>query len=124
MRATRDDLPFLFGDESAGVRGADWGGLRAVIISMPAGTDFTPLFKGLSNGLCQCPHWGYVLKGRIRLVYPDREEVVSAGELFYWPPGHTARVEEDVEFVEFSPPREHDEVLDVVKRNVAEAATA
>jgi hypothetical protein len=24
----------------------------------PAGLDTTPLFKGLPDDLCQCPHWG------------------------------------------------------------------
>lgn len=124
MRATRNDLPVLFGAEPATVRGTDWGVLRSLIISLPAGTDLGPLFRGLPNGLCPCPHWGYVVKGRIRITYVDREEVLAAGDLFYLPPGHTGLVEEDVEFVEFSPPAEHDEVLDVVKRNAAAAATA
>ena len=38
MRASRDELPILFGDEQAGIRGADWGDLRAMIVSLPAGT--------------------------------------------------------------------------------------
>ena len=31
------------------------------------------------------------------------EEVVRAGEVCYWPPGHTVRVEEDYEAIEFCP---------------------
>ena len=37
------------------------------LISVPAGTDFGPLLKGLPNDRCPCPHWGYVLKGRLRV---------------------------------------------------------
>ena len=121
MRATRDELPILFGDDPAAVRGADWGGLRAMVISLPAGTDLAPLLQGLPNDLCPCPHWGYVVKGRIRVRYAEGEETLQAGDLFYLPPGHTPLVEEDVEFVEFSPPAEHDAVLDVVKANAAAA---
>ena len=121
MRASRDELPILFGSDPAAIRGADWGDLRAMVISLPAGTDLAPLLKGLPGDLCPCPHWGYVIKGRIRMRYADREEVLGAGDLFYWPPGHTPLVEEDVEFVEFSAPAEHDAVLDVVKRNAVAA---
>ena len=122
MRATRDELPILFGEEPATIRGADWGELRSMIISLPAGTDLGPLLQGLPNDLCPCPHWGYIIKGRIRITYADREEVLRAGDLFYWPPGHTPLVEEDTEFVEFSRPAEHQLVLDHVERAVAAAA--
>jgi hypothetical protein len=42
----------------------------------------------------------------------------------YIPPGHVPIVEEDIEFLEFSPPAEHEAVLDVVKRNAAAAGAA
>ena len=119
MRATRDQLPILFGDDQAGIRGADWGDLRSMIVSLPAGTDLAPLLQGLPNDLCPCPHWGYVVKGRMRVTYADGEEILEAGDLFYLPPGHTPLVEEDVEFVEFSRPAEHQPVLDHCARVVA-----
>jgi len=55
----------------------------------------------------------------MRITYADREEVVSAGDVVYMPPGHTGVVEEDFEWAEFSPPAEHDTVLEVVRRNAA-----
>jgi hypothetical protein len=119
MRATRDELPILFGEDPTTIRGADWDGLRSMIVSLPAGTDLAPVLKGLPNDLCPCPHWGYVIKGRMRVVYADGEEVLQAGDLFYLPPGHTPLVEEDIEFVEFSRPEEHQPVLDHVQRAVA-----
>ena len=122
MHASRDELPLLFGAEPAAVRGADWGGLRAGIVSLPAGADLGPLFKGLPNDRCPRHHWGYVIRGRMRITYADREEVVSAGDIVYMPPGHTAVVEEDFEWAEFSPPAEHDAVLAVVLSNAATAS--
>ena len=96
--------------------------MRALIVSLPAGADLGPLFKGLPNDRCPCPHWGYVIRGRMRIAYADREEVVSAGDIVYMPPGHTAVVEEDFEWAEFSPPAEHDAVLAVMLRNAAAAS--
>jgi hypothetical protein len=121
MHASRDDLPELFG---AAVRGTDWGELRSIAMSLPAGTDLGPLLKGLPDDLCSCPHWGYVVKGRMRVSYADGQETISAGDVFYLPAGHTGVVEEDFEAIEFSPPEAHDRVIDVVKRNAAMAETA
>ena len=70
----------------------------------PPGADFTPLFKGLPGDLCQCPHWGYIVEGSITVRYADgTEEVNRAGDLYYWPGGHTGWTDEGVVFIEFSP---------------------
>jgi hypothetical protein len=51
--------------------------------------------------------------------YQDgKEEAVLAGDLFYWPPGHTVRVTGDAEFVLFSPQHEHTPVLDHIRRKM------
>ena len=122
MRANRNELPILFGEDPASIRGADWGGQRTMFITLPAGTDLAPLLQGLPNDLCPCPHWGYIIKGRVRLTYADGEEILTAGDLFYLPPGHSPFVEEDVEFVEFSPPAEHQAVLNTIQANIATAS--
>ena len=122
MRGSKSDLPVLFGADEAAIRGADWGGMRAMIVSLPAGTDVTPLLKGLPNDLCSCPHWGYVIRGRLRVISADGEETLQAGDLFYMAPGHTVIVEETIEFVELAPADEHQRVLDVVQQNAAAAS--
>ena len=33
--------------------------------TLSKGVDTTPLFEGLEGNLCQCPHWGLVLGGRL-----------------------------------------------------------
>jgi hypothetical protein len=35
--------------------------------------DGAPLLKGAPNDQCQCPHWGYVFKGKITFRFSDRE---------------------------------------------------
>jgi quercetin dioxygenase-like cupin family protein len=69
--------------------------------------------------MCQASHWGYVLKGRMRVRFKDREEVFEAGEVYYIEPGHVPFIEEDYEVVEFSPKAEYERTLAVVARNMA-----
>jgi len=96
-----------FGDVSG------FGGVSGEYFSLASGVDTTPLFEGLEGDLCQCPHWGYVLQGRLTTTDADgRQETTQANDLFYWPPGHNVRVDEDAEIVMFSPQREHTLVID------------
>ena len=96
-----------FGDASG------YGKISGEYFSLSAGVDTTPLFEGLEGNLCQCPHWGYVLQGKLTTTdATGQQESVSAGELFYWPPGHNVRVDADAEIVMFSPQHEHSEVID------------
>ncbi|MEU6239439.1 hypothetical protein ABZ885_41580, partial [Kitasatospora sp. NPDC047058] len=52
---------------------------------------------------CQCPHWGYVIAGRMRYLFRDHEEVYEAGDAFYQPPGHRPYVDAGTELLQFSP---------------------
>ncbi len=81
--------------------------------TLAAGVDTTPLFVGLEGDLCQCPHWGFVLRGELTTTGADgQEERVRANDLFYWSPGHNVKVNADAEIVMFSPEREHSHVID------------
>ena len=89
------------------------GRISCEYFTLAAGVDTTPLFQGLDGNLCQCPHWGYVIKGRITTTDASGvKETVSANDLFHWPPGHNVKVDEDAEIVMFSPQREHCHVID------------
>jgi DNA-binding SARP family transcriptional activator len=37
---------------------------------------------------CQCPHWGYLLSGRLQMTTPGGTQVFEAGRAVYWAPGH------------------------------------
>ena len=81
--------------------------------SLSKGVDTTPLFKGLDGDQCQCPHWGYVLEGEITTTdVQGQQETVRKNDLFYWPPGHNVRVDEDASIIMFSPQHEHSHVID------------
>lgn len=126
MRIAKDDVPVKvtapgavahlqsgFGDAS------DCGVLSAEFFSLDAGTDIAPLLEGLKDDLCQAPQWGYLSKGSLTVTYKDGStESVAGGDLFYWPPGHTVRVQQDAELLMFSPERAHGDVLDHVKAKI------
>jgi len=130
MRQNKQDVPVRvdtpdaiarqqmdFGDTSG------YGELSGEYFTLGAGTDITPLLEGLEDDRCQCPHWGYVLEGSLTAIYSDeREEVTETGELFYWPPGHTVRANDDSEFVMFSPQDEHAAVIDHMLDKMSEGA--
>ena len=94
-------------------------GMSAEYFSLAAGVDTTPLFQGLEGNLCQCPHWGYVLRGEITTTdAAGKQETVKANDLFYWPGGHNLKVTADAEIVMFSPQQEHTHVIDHVREKV------
>ena len=81
--------------------------------------DHAPLLRGLPNDQCQCPHWGYVLKGRMTFRFGDREEVYEAGDAFYAPPGHVpVHNEPGTEYLQFSPAEELRKTGEAIMRNM------
>jgi hypothetical protein len=48
-----------------------------------ADMDPAPLFHGLPDDRCRCPHWGVVNRGKIIFRYADHEEVFQAGDAYY-----------------------------------------
>ncbi len=112
MRSAVKAIPIAHEALGEMVRGQDWGGMTSAYMEYPAGLDFGPLLEGLEQDHCQCPHWGFVIEGRIRVTYQDgTEEIVEGGDLYYWPDGHSIVVEEAVKMVEFSP---HDQMSGVL----------
>lgn len=59
-----------------------------------------------------CPHWGYLLSGRVRMHTGSGPEDYEAGQAFYWGPGHAPEALEDAEYVDFSPTREFRPVIE------------
>ncbi len=81
--------------------------------------DHTPLLRGLPDDKCQCPHWGYVIKGRLTFRFGDREEVFEAGDAFYAPPGHVpVSNQPDSQYLQFSPADELRRTSEVIMRNM------
>lgn len=96
----------------------DLGGYTVAFETYTDDADLAPLFAGLPEDRCQCPHWGVVLKGRVTYRYATGEETIEAGEAYFARPGHTPVLHAGTELVEFSPTAEMERTLEVVMRNV------
>lgn len=120
MRIAKNDIPVRINVPGAIARQqtdfgdpTGYGTISGEYFSLSAGTDISPLLKGLEGDLCQSPHWGYVLQGELTVTYANgQQEAINGGDLFYWPPGHTVKVGADAEVVLFSPQHEHGKVID------------
>jgi cupin domain len=97
----------------------DIDGYTVSFVSFREDIDATPLLKGLPDDRCQCPHWGYVTKGKLTFRFGDRDEVFEAGDAFYTPPGHVpVQHEPGSEMVLFSPTEELRETEAVMAKNM------
>lgn len=120
MRMNKNDIPVKIDIPGATARqqvdfgdAKGYGKMSGEYFSLGAGADIAPLLKGLHGDLCHCPHWGHILEGQLTVTYSDNsKEVVKTGDIFYWPPGHTVRADNDTEVILFSPQHEHTEVMD------------
>jgi hypothetical protein len=118
MRGTKQEIPVTYASDGVELHEIEWGDMNVSLESFPAGLETAPIFRGLPDDRCQCPHWGYVIRGRLRVVYRDRDEVLSAGDAYYMAPGHTTVIEEPTEIIEFSPRGEYQKTLEAVAGNL------
>ncbi|HEY3724454.1 MAG TPA: cupin domain-containing protein [Acidimicrobiia bacterium] len=97
-------------------------GYTVNFVSIREAHDLAPMLATLSHGSCSCPHWGYVLSGKITMRYTDgHEEIVEAGDAFYFPPGHAPEAQAGTELVQFSPSEELAAVMTELKQNMQAA---
>lgn len=126
MRVAKDNVEVRMEIPGAVIRqrtdfgdGSGFDKISGEYFTLSAGVDTTPLFQGLEGDLCQCPHWGFVLRGQITTTdAKGARETVNANDLFYWPPGHNVKVDVDAEIVMFSPQGKHSPVIDHMIRKV------
>lgn len=119
MRVAKDDVDVRMQIPGAVVRqrldfgdATGFGKISGEYFTLAAGVDTTPLFQGLDGNHCDCPHWGFVMSGRITTTdAKGAQETVNTNDLFYWPPGHNVKVDADAEIIMFSPQREHTKVI-------------
>ena len=107
------DIPELEG------RYVDLDGYTVAFETFRADVDPAPLFVGLPDDRCQCPHWGIVVSGRLTMRFADHEETYQAGDAYYAPPGHTPVVTAGTEVVEFSPTPLLQQTMAVLGANMA-----
>jgi hypothetical protein len=94
------------------------GGYTVGFETYTADADLTDLFVGLPDDCCHCPHWGYVIKGKLTFKTPDGDETFETGDAYYIGPGHTPILYAGTEVIEFSPTEALQQTLAVVERNM------
>ncbi len=112
---TREDVPMAIEGDGVEFRTKEVGQMSVAWVRLSAGVDLRPALTGLPGDLCQCPHWGYMLSGKLRMHTGDGAEDYEAGEAFYWAPGHGPEAIEDCEYIDFSPTPEIKAVIDHIK---------
>jgi hypothetical protein len=98
------------------------GGYTVAFETYTADADPGELFKGLPDDRCQCEHWGYVVRGKVRFKTAAGEETFETGDAYYMPAGHTPVLFAGTEIVEFSPTKDLQQTMDVVSKNMQAAA--
>jgi hypothetical protein len=98
-------------------RAEDLGVYTVSFDSFLGDMDGAPMLKGAPNDQCQCPHWGYVFKGKMTFRFADHEETYEAGDAFYAPAGHTPVSYEGGEILMFSPTDELAKTMEVMMKN-------
>ncbi len=61
---------------------------------------------GMPGRSCHCPHWGYVISGKLRVHAAGGPHDILAGQAFHVEPGHAPETIEDTEMSEVSPTHE------------------
>ena len=86
-KASKATTPTTMDFEIAEDRSCELDDFTVNFVTIRQDHDLAPMLASLPGGMCQCPHWGVMTKGRMTARYADREEVFEAGDAFYMPPG-------------------------------------
>ena len=111
-----ESLPVEVSQGELVTRYVEMGDMAIRHAQVPAGADFGPVLEGLPGDRCPSDHWGIVLTGSIHLRHADgTEETAHAGEVYFWPKGHTAWTTEPTVFIEVGPQPEMRQFSDHAK---------
>ena len=116
-RLSKDSAPNVQDAGPAVDRSGDLDDIMVSFVTIRQSHSLAPLLRGLPGDSCQCPHWGYLLAGKITVSYVDRKETYQAGDAFYMTPGHVPAAEAGMEFVQFSPREQLAETLAAMRAN-------
>jgi len=76
---TVDDVPIALKDDNVEVRITEVGGMTLGFFRLSAGVDLSPALVGLEGDRCPCPHWGYMLEGRLGMHTAEGDSFYERG---------------------------------------------
>ena len=121
-KTSKASTPTTMDIEIAEDRSCELEGYTVNFVTIRQDFDLAPMLAGLPDGMCHCPHWGVMTKGRMTVRYVDHEEVIEAGDAFYMAPGHTPAADAGTEFIQFSPTDLLAETEAAIARGMQDAA--
>ena len=122
MHQAPADLPAVFDGPQGTWRMIEWEGMHVEYMSFQQDVDPAELLHWRPDSLCPCPHWGYVIKGHVRFVFADHEEICNAGDVCYVAPGHRPVFADGTEFVAISQAESYRPVINAIKQQLAARA--
>ena len=117
-RAAKADSAVQIDEPEIEGRYAELGDYTVAFETHKQDMDPGPLFAGLPDDRCQCPHWGVVISGKVVFRYADHDETYLAGDAYYGAPGHLPVLFADTELIEFSPTAALNETMQVIDANL------
>jgi hypothetical protein len=120
-RTRKEEAPIAVDEAVIEGRYVELGPYTVGFESFREDVDPGPLFAGLPDDRCQCPHWGVVRSGKLTIRYASRDETYGVGDAYYAEPGHLPLVFAGAEIVEFSPTDLLRQTMSVVGANMATA---
>jgi len=116
----KDEAPVLVQEPEVTGRYVELAGYTVSFETFHTDSDPAPLFRGLPDDRCQCPHWGIVVSGRLEVRCAGGEETFTAGDAYYLPAGHLPHPCAGTELVEFSPSEALQATMAVVGANLGQ----
>ena len=113
-----EQIPITASSRGYEGRFIEWGGFIIAFEKWLEDLDETTMFKGLSDGRCPCPHWGFLFRGKMIVRYKDHDETIIAGEAYYLKPGHNSLITKGTESMEVSPKHKYEEAMAAIIKNV------
>jgi hypothetical protein len=123
-RTSKPEAPITLDEPEIEGRYVELGGYTVGYETHKTDIDPAPLFRGLPEDRCKCPHWGIVSRGKIIFRYADHDEVFQAGDAYYGAPGHLPLIFAGTELVEFSPTAVLNETMNVIGANMEASKAA
>jgi hypothetical protein len=123
-RTRKDEAPILLDEPLIEGRYVELDDYTVSFETFHTDFDPAPLFRGLPDDRCQCPHWGLLTAGKLLVRYADHEETFTAGDAYYISPGHLPVTFPGTEVIEFSPTQQLQATMAVVGANMSAQVTA
>jgi hypothetical protein len=101
-----DELRTSYKDSVWEERVAEVGDMVISQVRGSAGWTAEDTFAGLPDDMCQAPHWGVVLRGKVRIVTKDGAIDCEPGDAYYQAVPHRVEWLEDSVLIEFTPSKE------------------